>query len=190
MFDAELKSGEVYRNLKLSLAGDYQLKNIATVLSAIEILKDSGFSIEKKNVIKALLNVRQLTGFTGRWQVLGTKPLIIADTGHNVDGIKTVIRQICKISFKKLHLVIGMVNDKDVMPVLKLLPKHAICYFCNAKIPRAMPAKELRSKAIEVGLQGEYYTSVKRALLSAKKAATAQDLIFVGGSTFTVAEVL
>ena len=190
VFDAELKSGEVYRNLKLSLAGDYQLKNIATVLSAIEILKDSGFSIEKKNVIKALLNVRQLTGFTGRWQVLGTKPLIIADTGHNVDGIKTVIRQICKISFKKLHIVIGMVSDKDIMPVLKLLPKHAICYFCNAKIPRAMPAKELRSKAIEVGLQGEYYTSVKRALLSAKKAATAQDLIFVGGSTFTVAEVL
>jgi len=83
-----------------------------------------------------------------------------------------------------------MVNDKDVMPVLKLLPKHAICYFCNAKIPRAMPAKELRSKAIEVGLQGKYYTSVKHALLSAKKAATAQDLIFVGGSTFTVAEVL
>ncbi|MBS1922521.1 MAG: bifunctional folylpolyglutamate synthase/dihydrofolate synthase [Bacteroidetes bacterium] len=190
LLDAQLKHGEIYNNLKLSLAGDYQLKNVATVLSVIELLKDSGFAIEKKNVKKALAKVQHLTGFRGRWQVLGTKPLIIADTGHNVDGIKTVIRQICKISFKKLHLVIGMVNDKDVMPVLKLLPKHAICYFCNAKIPRAMPAKELRSKAIEVGLQGKYYTSVKHALLSAKKAATAQDLIFVGGSTFTVAEVL
>jgi len=122
--------------------------------------------------------------------VLGTKPLIIADTGHNVDGIKTVIRQICKISFKRLHIVIGMVNDKDIMPVLKLLPKHATYYFCNAKIPRAMPAKELKNKAIEVGLNGQIYTSVKQALLSAKKAAVAQDLIFVGGSTFTVAEVL
>lgn len=190
MFDAQLKSGEVYKNLKLSLAGDYQLKNVATVLSAIEILKDSGFSIEKKNVIKALLNVQQLTGFRGRWQVLGTKPLIIADTGHNVDGIKTVIRQICKISFKKLHIVIGMVSDKDIMPVLKLLPKQATYYYCNAKIPRAMPAKELKSKAIEENLQGQYYASVKQALLSAKKAASKQDLIFVGGSTFTVAEVL
>ncbi|HRR25051.1 MAG TPA: bifunctional folylpolyglutamate synthase/dihydrofolate synthase, partial [Bacteroidia bacterium] len=98
---------------------------MATVLSVIELLKDSGFAIEKKNVKKALAKVQHLTGFRGRWQVLGTKPLLIADTGHNVDGIKTVIRQICKISFKKLHLVIGMVNDKDVMPVLKLLPKHA-----------------------------------------------------------------
>lgn len=188
--DTQSKNGEVYKNLKLSLAGEYQLKNVATVLSAIELLKDSCFVIEKKNVKKALTDIQQLTGFRGRWQVLGTKPLIIADTGHNVDGIKTVIRQICKISFKRLHIVIGMVNDKDIMPVLKLLPKHATYYFCNAKIPRAMPAKELKNKAIEVGLNGQIYTSVKQALLSAKKAAVAQDLIFVGGSTFTVAEVL
>jgi dihydrofolate synthase/folylpolyglutamate synthase len=110
-----------------------------------------------------------LTGFRGRWQVLGTKPLIIADTGHNVDGIKTVIRQICKISFKKLHIVIGMVNDKDIMPVLKLLPKQATYYYCNAKIPRAMPAKELRSKAIEANLQGGIIHLLNRHCLVQKK---------------------
>ncbi|MFI5164904.1 MAG: glutamate ligase domain-containing protein, partial [Bacteroidia bacterium] len=133
---------------------------------------------------------RQNTGFSGRWQVLGQKPLMICDTAHNVDGLKYVREQIKQNSLKKLHMVIGMVNDKDVSKMLSVLPTDAEYYFCKANIPRAMPANELQEKASAFGLKGRNYDSVRSALNSAKNNAQPDDLIFIGGSTFVVAEII
>jgi dihydrofolate synthase/folylpolyglutamate synthase len=126
----------------------------------------------------------------GRWEVLNKNPLTIADSGHNEDGIQQVVLQISTMEFKELHFVLGMVNDKDQVKVLKLLPKNALYYFCKPDIPRGLDANILQEKAAECGLMGEVYDSVKEALQSATEDATSEDLIFVGGSTFVVAEVI
>ena len=126
----------------------------------------------------------------GRWQVLDQKPLTICDTGHNVDGITQIVEQIQSIKFDKLHFVLGMVNDKNIDQVLNLLPKNAKYYFCKANIPRGMNAHELKQKAADFNLIGKSYNSVKQAFETAKESAAENDLIFVGGSTFVVAEIL
>lgn len=180
----------VYENLISNLAGEYQLKNIATVLATIDVLKNLKFKIKHDSVVVGLKNVEVLTGFKGRWQMLQKKPFTIADTGHNVDGIINVIRQIKNLRFKHLHVVFGMVADKDVNPILKLLPVDATYYFCQAKIPRALDAKTLKNNALQHGLQGKTYSSVKAALRSAKKQAKPNDFIFIGGSSFIVAEIV
>ena len=126
----------------------------------------------------------------GRWQKLSTSPLVIADTGHNVAGMQYIVSQIADIKATVKRLVIGMVGDKDITSMLKLLPKDAVYYFCNAQIPRALPAADLKAKASEFGLNGEAYTSVAEALAAAKQDAAESDFIFVGGSNFTVAEIL
>ena len=126
----------------------------------------------------------------GRWQTLSENPLIICDMGHNEDGIKQVTQQIAELHFNKLHFVFGVVKDKNIDAILLLLPKHAKYYFCRANLDRAMDAEELAKKAIKLGLKGVQYTSVKQALETAKNNATKNDLIFVGGSAFVVAEVL
>lgn len=175
---------------KLSLTGNYQIKNAATVIATVNQLRQSGYAITEKQLRRALNNVQNLTGFSGRWQVLGNKPEIIADTAHNIDGIKYVIRQIKSMKFHHLHVVLGMVSDKDVSAVLASFPKKATYYFCQAAIPRAMDANLLRIKAVKYGLRGEVFSSVRLALNAAKQNAATNDLIFVVGSTFTVAEIV
>jgi dihydrofolate synthase/folylpolyglutamate synthase len=175
---------------KLDLTGTYQIKNLQGVLSCINSLKQKGFLIEDENVLYALQHVKKLTGLMGRWQILSEKPLIIADTGHNEDGITEVVKNIERYSYKKLHMIIGVVNDKDVTSILKLLPKNATYYFCKANIPRGLPEKELFDLAKQYDLKGKKFASVALALSEAKKVAKADDLIFIGGSTFTVADAI
>ncbi|MBI1767976.1 MAG: bifunctional folylpolyglutamate synthase/dihydrofolate synthase [Bacteroidetes bacterium] len=174
---------------QLELRGDYQEKNLAGVLAVIGVLKKKGLSISQKNISTGLQKTIQLTGLKGRWQKLNDKPLIICDTGHNEAGIKEVLDQITHREFKKLHIVWGTVKDKEVSKVLSLLPQSANYYFCQAKIPRAMLANELKEKANVFGLTGEVIEDVNEALATAKKNASIDDMIFIGGSTFVVAEI-
>ena len=129
------------------------------------------------------------TGLRGRWQQLGEKPTVICDTGHNQDGIRFIVEQLQRLSYKTLHIVWGMVKDKSADEVLTLLPKTAVYYFCAANIPRALPANELKEKAAAYKLIGESYASVGEAIRAARSNADNQDVVFIGGSTFVVAEI-
>lgn len=180
----------IYEGLRLDLNGNYQLKNILTVLQSILILKNKGYTISDEALYTALKNVKALTGLQGRWQRLAEHPLIICDTGHNMAGIKEVVQNIKDTSFHQLHMVIGMVKDKDISGVLALLPAGATYYFCEPQLERALPAHELASQAASLQLYGNAFNTVSAAFSAAKKNAGHEDLIFVGGSTFVVAEVL
>lgn len=177
-------------SLQLDLTGTYQLKNIKTVLSAVNQLKRIGLKITPGDVETALKQVTALTGLMGRWQTLQEDPLVICDTGHNEDGIREVLRNIRETPHIKLHMVLGMVKDKDISKILALLPREATYYFCSPAMERAKPANELKTQAQCLGLNGESYPTVQDALREAKKNARSGDLIFVGGSTFVVAEVV
>ncbi len=177
-------------NLRLDLTGTYQIKNVKTVLSAVKELNKIGFHISDKVAQSALSEVKTLTGLMGRWQTLQENPLVICDTGHNEDGIKEVLYNISLTPHQQLRMVIGMVKDKEISKILELLPKSAIYYFCSPNIERAKPASELQSEAFSFGLIGEAYPSIKSALFRAKIDSKQSDLIFVGGSTFVVAEVV
>ncbi|MFL5765371.1 MAG: bifunctional folylpolyglutamate synthase/dihydrofolate synthase [Bacteroidia bacterium] len=183
-------SGERTMTLNCGLLGNYQRKNIPTVLSAIDELRKQGLEISDGDIGNGIANVVRDTGLLGRWQVLSFRPLVIADTAHNEAGIKEVLDQIGSTHHKNLHFVLGMVSDKDISKILAMLPRNATYYFCKAGIPRALDASELCRLALEAGLNGTVYSSVGSALNAAKKAAGEGDLVFVGGSTFTVAEVV
>ena len=174
----------------LDLTGSYQLKNVKTVLCAIDELRSQGFTITDNDIITALSQVKTLTGLHGRWETLSQNPLTICDTGHNPDGIEEVMKNIAAVDYQHLHFVIGMVNDKDITKVLTMLPKDATYYFCKPDIPRGLDAESLKLKAESFALHGEFYASVKQALQSAQGNAGDKDLVFVGGSTFVVAEVV
>lgn len=179
-----------YENLKLDLLGGYQVKNIITVLKAIDLLKERMFNLSIEDIYKGLENVIKNTGLKGRWQILNLKPLIICDTGHNLEGITYILEQIKQTAHKNLHIVFGVVDDKNIDKILELLPVNAKYYFTNAKIPRALNKDLLKEKAQKFNLNGETYISVEKALKNAKKNADVNDLIFIGGSTFVVAEVV
>ena len=180
----------LFKNLKLDLTGTYQLKNMLTVIESVKVLNQRGFHIPDAAVFSALENTVQLTGLQGRWQVLSEHPLVICDTGHNIAGIQEVLENISATKYNQLHIVIGMLKDKDVTSVLKLLPTTAKYYFCQPDLERAMPANELAEKASEFHLYGQVYENVNSALTAAKNKANTDDLIFIGGSTFIVAEVV
>jgi len=179
-----------FKSLELDLTGSYQLKNLGGVLSAIKQLRRIGYQINDHDIISALKQVKTLTGLMGRWQTLNNNPLIICDTGHNEDGIREVMKNINLTPHQDLHVVIGMVKDKDISKILSLLPKSASYYFCQPDIARAKPANELKTEACEFGLNGDFYPSVNAALNAAKENAGVNDLIFIGGSTFVVAEIV
>ena len=184
------KNKETYLNdLKFPLLGNYQKKNLATIICALDILKDK-FNISQNNINDGLLNVVNNTGLMGRWQVINKNPLAIADTGHNVAGINEVKRQLAETKFERLHFVLSVVNDKDIDGILELLPKDAEYYYCKADIPRGLSADILAEKATLCGLKGKVYNSVKDAYANACANAKEGDLVFVGGSNFTVAEVV
>ena len=179
-----------YHALVTDLAGIYQRQNVPGVLKGVDLLRSAGLAISADAVNAGLADVKGLTGLLGRWQVLGANPRIVCDTGHNEDGIRMVVEQLSQTAFKRLHIVIGVVSDKDPAKVLALLPRDAHYYFCKADIPRAMDEHQLWSKAAEAGLRGNVYPTVKEAFEAAKAAADPEDMIFVGGSTFVVAEIL
>lgn len=180
----------VYENLKLDLLGNYQSKNICTVVAAIEQLREGRCRISEEALRNGLDSVVNNTGLLGRWQVIGANPRIICDTGHNEGGIREVVAQIAQTPHKKLHFIIGMVNDKDIAGVLNLLPRDAEYYFTKAAIPRALDENQLMKMAAFFKLMGTSFTSVNEALVAARKNAGPDDLIFIGGSTFIVAEAI
>ena len=186
--------GRVYnfKNLKVNLLGKYQQKNITTALQAIAVLNETTNlpTIQEKDIQQGWKTLKSSTYFLGRWQKLGNAPTIICDSGHNEAGIQQILHQLSKMDFDQLHFVLGMVNDKEVDKILKMLPVSARYYFVKADIPRGMPANELKENAIPFGLKGKTYSSVKNGLRAAKRKAKKEDLIFIGGSTFVVAEVV
>lgn len=172
------------------LLGDYQELNKRTVLSALNVLKNQGWKVSEKAVVKGLKNTVQNTGFLGRWQVLQDNPKVICDTAHNPDGLKLTLNQLKSETYERLHIVLGTVDEKDLSTILSLFPVDAVYYFCKPDVPRGLNMKTLEHKAATFGLFGEVYLSVKMAYRNALKNANENDVIFIGGSTFTVAEVL
>ena len=184
------KNSELYmEDLEIPLMGNYQQKNLTTVMCALDLLRDK-FNLSEASIRDGIAKVIRNTHLMGRWQILCKDPLTIADTGHNVAGITEVVRQLAEMQYGKLHFVLGMVNDKDIDSVLQLLPRGAEYYFCKADIPRGLDANVLAEKAFDMGLRGLAYESVSHAYRSAVNNARFGDVVFVGGSNFTVAEVV
>ena len=195
--EADFLSCDVYRdnklylkNLESELKGIYQLKNMLTVLQTVEVLREIGFNLKEEDVRQGFANVVSTTALLGRWQQLSELPLVIADTAHNVAGLSISLNQFCTLPHKDLRFVLGMVNDKDVKKTLSLFPAKAVYYFCKPDIPRGLDAATLASEACQLDLIGKTYPTVKKALQAAMLEASAEDVIYVGGSTFVVAEVV
>ncbi|MFY9590645.1 MAG: folylpolyglutamate synthase/dihydrofolate synthase family protein [Bacteroidales bacterium] len=189
-FEVEKKTSDKSYTLNFNLSGKYQEKNLATILETVDNLRNQGFCISDENLKQGLENLIKNTGFHGRWETLSTEPLTICDTGHNKEGLSYTIEQLLSLEFKKLRFVLGFVNDKNVDEVLKLFPKNAEYYFCKAQIPRALDEKILLEKANLVSMNGKSFENVSSAYHAAKKDADKNDVIFIGGSTFVVADLL
>jgi dihydrofolate synthase/folylpolyglutamate synthase len=175
-------------NYKTDLLGVYQQKNLKTAILAIQKLKN--FNVNKNQIEKGLLNVVNNTSLRGRWQVLQKSPKVICDTAHNIEGLTLTMNQLKKEIYDNLHIVLGVVSDKSLDDILGFFPKNAHYYFCQPNIPRALNVDELVGKANEFKLFGKKYTSVNEAYKSAKEYSKEKDVIYIGGSTFVVAEVL
>jgi dihydrofolate synthase / folylpolyglutamate synthase len=173
------------------LIGDYQEHNKKSVIQTIAIINaQKEFTISESDLKLGLLNVVKNTGLEGRWQQLGVSPKIICDTAHNKNGLEMVMQQIQKEKFDRLHIVLGVVNDKDLDEILPLFPTNAIYYFCKPNIPRGLDAEILQEQALEFNLKGRLYNSVSEAYTKALENAKKADFIYLGGSTFVVAEIL
>lgn len=187
-FEAQRTGGDK-RLLQSELKGLYQQKNLAGVLAVVDELRSLGVALSEQSIVHGIKNTVQLTGLKGRWQKLGDKPLMYCDTGHNAEGLGEVLKMISKMKYSNLHIVLGMVADKDHSAVLSLLPKQARYYFCQANIPRALDARQLQAKALPFDLKGESFGEVNSAIQGARQNASVDDFIFIGGSTFVVAEI-
>jgi len=180
--------GETYQS---ELLGDYQIQNKKTVLQTIKVLQSQNeFKISEENIKNGFQKVIKNTGLQGRWQQLKDNPKVICDTAHNSHGLKIVLNQIQNEKFEQLHIVLGVVNDKDLNEILPLFPKNAKYYFCKPNIPRGLNAEILQKKAADFQLNGKVYNSISNAYQEALKSSTKKDFIYIGGSTFVVAEVL
>lgn len=176
--------------IKSPLAGKYQTENIVTVVSACLRLREAGYKIYIRHMLKGIQQVIRNTHFRGRWMVLGVKPAMILDTGHNADGLAAVAEMLKSLSWKQLHLVIGMVDDKDHASLLALLPKKGLMYCCKPDVPRGLDAKVLAVIAQKAGFKTTVWPSVSNAIQAALLKAGKNDVVFIGGSTFTVADAL
>jgi dihydrofolate synthase/folylpolyglutamate synthase len=185
-----LKNNRPAYHFPFQLRGTYQQKNLVTAIETIHILKQLGLNISDESMYSGLFRVAGNTGLKGRWQVIGENPLIVCDSGHNPEGLAQAVENIRRMRYRQLHIVFGIVNDKQPDALLALLPQEAVFYFCKADIPRGMPAGLLHSHAAKAGLQGSSFPSVAAALEAAKSSARSEDMIFAGGSIFVVAEVL
>ncbi len=184
------RSGWRIERLQSELKGIYQRKNIPNVLEVIHRLRDKELSLTDEHIRQGIAKTITNTGLYGRWQTLAEHPLTICDTGHNIDGITEITKQLKNCTYRQLHFVIGMVNDKDIESVLQILPREATYYFCKASIPRALNEKILAEKAEKNGLRGTCYPTVAEAYQAARQTAAPEDMIYIGGSTFVVAEVI
>ena len=171
------------------LLGNYQNKNVKTAVQTLHLLDKNEFNISDKEIRIGLQNVVNNTGLKGRWQILNFEPKVVCDTAHNEEGLKMVMNQIENEKFQNLHIVLGVVNDKNLDKIVPLFPKNAIYYFCKPDIPRGLEVKKLQENAMKLQLKGEIYLSVSEAYQAALKNATKDDFIFIGGSTFLVAEL-
>lgn len=180
---------KTYGTIEGQLGGECQIFNTNTILNAVSVLKDLGYNLTRENVLDGFSKVCDLTGLMGRWQVMETAPLTICDTGHNVGGIELITKQLKTIN-KKLRIVIGMVGDKDVKGSLSLFPKDATYYFTQASVKRAMDVNKIHSIGEELGLKGNKYDNVAEAYRNARKDADNSDFIYIGGSSFVVADYL
>lgn len=184
---ADQEISEIYES---DLIGSYQAKNIKTVLETVKELQGQGYGIALNHIRKGLLNVVRNTGLLGRWQVLGTTPKVVCDTGHNREGLIYVMEQLKNEAFDTLHIVFGVVSDKDLTTIVDLLPENAIYYFCKPDIPRGLNADVLKAQLGKYNRKGKSYKSVNEAYKSASSAAKKNDFVFIGGSTFVVAEII
>ena len=187
---AEESRIEPWGEIDFELKGSYQQKNLRTILTTVPLLQEAGFSIQTEHVKRALASVCETTGLQGRWQRLSDSPTLVCDTGHNVGGWSYLAPQLQQQVCHTLRIVIGMVNDKDIRGVLALLPREAHYYFTQASVKRALPAEEVKRLAAEAGLQGNAYPDVPTAVKAAQKESLPEDFIFVGGSSFIVADLL
>lgn len=183
------KDGNI-TELFIPLLGLYQQNNLSLVLKVADVLIEKGYSLNKDIIAKGVENVVKNTNLLGRWQIINESPKIIVDTGHNEDAILNIVNQINEESYKNLHIIFGMADDKEIDNVLSLLPKEAIYHFVNADSPRSISSNELKNRALKFDLHGESYPSVNSALNHVKNIADLKDLIFIGGSTFVVAEII
>ena len=190
IYFAEENGREDYPGIEYELKGFYQKKNSRTILTALPLLKEAGYRLNEQSVRRGFAHVTELTGLMGRWQKLQDYPTLICDTGHNVGGITYIVEQLKQQAFHNLHIIIGMVNDKDIQGVLALLPEDAIYYFTQAGVKRALPANELQKLAESAGLKGNCYPDVPSAVRAAQEKSLPEDFIFVGGSSFIVADLL
>ena len=182
----DFKFPKYYTDLK----GEYQKKNLRTVLTSLKVLRENGWNIPEEAIMNGLSNVKLHTGLQGRWDVIREKPKVICDTAHNAEGLKLVMKQLAGEKYQHLHMVLGVVNDKDLTKVFPLLPKEANFYFAKPNVLRGLDAEVLQREAAKFGFEGQVFSSVHEAFLAAEEVALDEDLIFVGGSNFTVAEVL
>ena len=188
--DGWVLNNDSYQNLKNELGGWVQNKNARTVLTSIHELLKLDYKIPNQAVYRGFANVVELTGLMGRWQTLQQKPRVVCDTGHNEHGIRYIVKQLAIESYETLRIVFGMANDKDTSTILSIMPKNAVYYFTQASVERALDVNILADNASEYGLEGNRYSSVKLALEAAKENANENDLIFIGGSSFIVADAL
>ncbi|WP_341199619.1 folylpolyglutamate synthase/dihydrofolate synthase family protein [Croceibacter atlanticus] len=189
--NAEIIFAEDFRfeNLESDLLGDYQVFNMKTVQAAFKILQES-WNLKPVHLKKGLLKTVTNTSLLGRWQKLSENPLVLCDTAHNEEGLKIVISQLKKLEYATLHIILGVVNDKDLNKLLPIFPKDAKYYFSKPNVPRGLNETELKNRAKHFQLLGNSYASVSEALSASKLGAKKNDLIFIGGSTFTVAEII
>ena len=176
-------------NFDTDLLGDYQVKNVRTAVQCLKLLDQTGLNIKHEHLVNGFLSVSKNTGLKGRWQLLGERPKIICDTAHNREGLSLTMSQVNKEKFETLHIVLGAVNDKDLESILPIFPKKAKYYFCKPDIPRGLEAGALKEEAVNYGLHGQVYESVASAYDAAVQNASPNDFIYVGGSTFVVAEL-
>ncbi len=181
---------EVTETYQTDLKGNYQKNNVKTATKALEILRDKEFVIPELSFNEGMKQVVANTGLLGRWQQLNSQPKVICDTAHNTEGLTYVLEQLQKETFEELHIVLGVVNDKNLKTILPLFPKEAKYYFCKPAIPRGLAAVELQLQAAPFNLKGKIYNTVKEAYATALNNAKTSDLIYIGGSTFVVAEVV
>lgn len=178
-----------HKKYHLDLTGNYQIKNLLLVIAATQVLQEKGWQIEQEHVVKGLQHAKKITGLHGRWETISHSPRIIMDVAHNPDGVQQLLNQLEITTYHNLHIVLGMVKDKDVAKVLSMLPKNAKYYFSNAHVPRAMPAGDLKEKALLNDLHGKVFDDVNDAIRTAKSMAHKDDLILIFGSVFLVGEV-
>lgn len=181
---------KTYGAIHGELSGLCQIKNTATILTAINVLAKIGLAIQPENIIEGFKHVCELTGLRGRWEKIEENPITICDTGHNVNGLEYIVKQLQQQKYEKLHIVFGMVNDKDIEGVLSIMPKDATYYFCQASVKRAMPSQQLKTLAEAHELKGNTFANVLDAYNSARQNASQNDFIYIGGSSFIVADLI